>query len=359
MTTRSENGSPARAPRRGTRPGLAFISSVALVVWTALLCDPPPDVRIVSPVAGVGATYEPLWIEIEFWFALDASTLEVWLNGVDISDQFELGEPIGTRQLATAIDVWGDAVLEGPNELFVRIQNRELTLVFDAVGDPHADDVLDFSPGTGAGFGQSELPDVVTGPPQGLGLFLGGLDVLSVGAGGVVDLEFVDNVIVDGPGVDFTVFENPFLTAVLGVVGNPFAEPGRVSVSQDGLVWYAFACATPALQPPFHPGCAGVFPTLSDALDPEAPHPSIPTVTPISALVGLPLSAVVIPDGSGGDSFDLMDVGLTWARYVRVQHVGPALGQAGTVGLDLDAISAVNSAPPVDDDEDGIPDAVE
>lgn len=347
----------SRASHPPPRAGLLFVATVALVLWTALQCNAPPFVQILSPVPAVGASFEPLLIEIDFWWVADESTLEVWLNGVDITEQFEIGEPVDTRQRASAMDVWGEElVFEGENELIVRLQNREITLVFDAVGDPHADHVVDFAPGPGAGYGQAQLPGVVTGLPQGLGLFLGGLDVLSLGAGGVIVLEFVDNVIVDGPGVDFTVFENPFFTTELGVVGNPFAEPGRVSVSQDGLSWYPFPCA---VAPPFHPGCAGVFPTLADALDPEAPHPSIPSVVPASSLVGVPLDSLVVPDGSGGDSFDLMDVGLTWARFVRIEDVGPALGQAGTVGLDLDAVTAVNSAPPTDADENGVPDAVE
>ena len=175
-----------------------------------------------------------------------------------------------------------------------------------------------------------------------------------------MELEFVDNVVLDGPGVDFTVFENPFMTTVLGFVGDPFAEPGRVSVSQDGTTWHVFtACETAPLDPPLHPGCAGVFPTLSDPLDPLTPHPSIPTETPITDVIGVPQATVVVPDGSGGDSFDLEDVGLTWARFVRIEDVGPALGQSGTVGFDLDAVAAVNSGVPTDANGNGIPDAAE
>ena len=68
---------------------------------------------------------------------------------------------------------------------------------------------------------------------------------------------------------------------------------------------------------------------------------------------------IFIPEGSGADSFDLADVGLTWAKYVRIEDVGPALGQVGTVGFDLDAVTAVNAAPPTDADLDGIPDAAQ
>jgi hypothetical protein len=341
------------------RAAVAFVSLVALVVWTAESCGSTPVVRILDPKPSLDVTYEPLLIEIDFWAFADATTFQVSLNGVDITSEFELSGYLAGRRHASAMDVW-EPLIDGSNELFVQIEGWTTSRTFSTSGDPHADDVASFVAGVGAGHGATELPAVVTGPPEGLGLFLGGLDVLSLGAGGVVELEFVDNVIVDGPGVDFTVFENPFLKAVLGIVGEPFTEPGLVSVSQDGSTWHVFtSCATAPLDPPLHPGCAGVFPTLSDALDPLAPHPSIPTETPIADLVGVPQGALVVPDGSGGDSFDLMDVGLSWARFVRIEDVGPALGQAGTVGFDLDAVTAVNSGVPTDANGNGIPDAAE
>jgi hypothetical protein len=338
-----------------------FVCAVALLVWTAESCGEIPVIRILTPKPGLDATYEPLLIEIDLWAFADVETFQVLLNGVDITSSFDLETSSSGRRFATAMDVWGaGVVLSGSNHLFARVEGWEATRTFSTTGDPHADAVLAFVPGAGSGFGETELPGIVTGPPQGLGLFLGSLDVLSLGAGGVIELEFVDNVIVDGPGVDFTVFENPFFTVVLGFLGDPFSEPGLVSVSQDGTTWYAFdACATDPVEPPFHPGCAGVYPTLSGALEPTAPHPSIPTETPIGDLAGVSQAALVVPEGSGGDSFDLVDVGLTWARYVRIEDVGPALGQAGTVGFDFDAVTAVNSGVPTDANGNGVPDAAE
>ncbi|HEY1087459.1 MAG TPA: cell surface protein, partial [Archangium sp.] len=52
--------------------------------------------------------------------------------------------------------------------------------------DPWADRVVRFTPGPGAGFGQDKLPDVVLGPPSGLGDSQGSLDVLALGKGGVI-----------------------------------------------------------------------------------------------------------------------------------------------------------------------------
>ncbi|MFP6628450.1 MAG: hypothetical protein VCC67_05375 [Myxococcota bacterium] len=339
---------------------IACVAVVALLFLTAESCDSPPVIRILTPKPGLDVTYEPLLIEIDLWAFAKTREFEVLLNGVDITSEFVF-EMAGPRRQATAIDVWGPGIVHaGTNDLVVQIEQWEVSRTFSTTGDAHADEVADFVPGTGAGFGQSELPDVVTGPPEGLGLFLGGLDVLSLGNGGVIELEFTDNVILDGPGVDFTVFENSFLTLVLGIVGNPFAEPGRVSVSQDGSTWFIFdACSTAPLDPPPHPGCAGVYPTLSSAADPLSVHPSIPSETPILDLVGLSQGQLVVPEGSGGDSFDLEDVGLAWARFVRIEDVGPGLGQAGSVGFDLDAVTAVNSGVPTDADQNGVPDAAE
>ena len=363
----SQHGCPSQ--RRDCRPRpapgvvrlqVAVIAVVASLCWSAQSCAPPTRayVEIPVPAPGVDQTFHPLFMQVNK--APFAAPFEVTLNDVDITAFFKL-EKSGARDIVNAIDVWGTGVvLEGENTLVVRAGEWEATRVFDAIGDPYADAVVSFIPGTGAGTGQAELPDVVLGGPQGLGLFLGGLDVLSLGAGGVIELEFTDNVIVDRPGVDFTVFENPFFTQVLGVVGEPFAEPGQVSVSQDGVTWYVFDdCETAPLEPPFHPGCAGVLASLSDVLDVGTPHPSIPSNVAPASLVGMPVGSLELPEGSGGDSFDLEDVGLTWARFVRIEDIGPALGQAGTVGFDLDAVVAINSAGTTDANGNGVPDAAE
>jgi hypothetical protein len=108
-----------------------------------------------------------------------------------------------------------------------------------AVADPFADQVVAYQIGTGGGAGQDEMPDIVLGPPHGSGAFRGSTNTLSLGLGGWIVLAFTSGSIVDGPGVDFTVFENPFLTVGL-VTGAPFAEPGTVSVSDDGVAWRTF-----------------------------------------------------------------------------------------------------------------------
>jgi hypothetical protein len=185
------------------------------------------------------------------------------------------------------------------------------------------------------------MPGIVLGPPRGGGPFQGSTDTLSLGLGGWIALEFTSGSIVDGPGVDFTVFENPFLTIGL-ITGPPFAEPGTVSVSDDGVTWKTFPCALD--DPPYYPGCAGVYPVFANANDPAAPSPLIPCTIPIQQLVGVPVATFQPPDCSGGDSFDLAAVGLSSARFVRIDASQLEPGSGGTAGFDLDAVAAVHFA---------------
>ena len=53
------------------------------------------------------------------------------------------------------------------------------------------------------------------------------------------------------------------------------------------------------------------------------------------------------PAGAGGNSFDLTDVGLSWARYVKVVAASFATGPVGANngGFDIDAVAAIHSRP--------------
>jgi hypothetical protein len=211
-----------------------------------------------------------------------------------------------------------------------------------AGADPFADRVVAYQIGTGGGAGQDEMPGVVLGPPRGGGAFQGSTDTLSLGLGGWIILAFTSGSIEDGPGVDFTVFENPFLTVGL-VTGPPFAEPGTVSVSDDGVAWKSFPC--PLDDPPYYPGCAGVYPVFANADESGAPAPLVPCTIPIQQLVGVPADAFQPPNCSGGDSFDLATVGLSSARFVRIDASQLQPGAGGTAGFDLDAVAAVHFTP--------------
>lgn len=227
-----------------------------------------------------------------------------------------------------------------------------------AAADPYLDAVVAFTPGD-AGGARSDEPAVVLGPPRGGGAFTGSLHTISLGLNGQIVVAFEDNVVVDRPGPDFTVFENAFLK--LGETTlDPYAEPGTVSVSADGVTWATFPCAVDV--GPHHPGCAGIYPVFADADDPAAPSPFVPSTAPIASLVGVDIDEFVPPAGSGGDTFDLADVGIAAIRFVRIQG-GPGIrGLQGLGGFDLDAIaglSSIETAGASDGDGDGIADAAD
>jgi hypothetical protein len=225
-----------------------------------------------------------------------------------------------------------------------------------ARADPFADRVVDVVVGTGGGAGEMALPGVVLGPPRGAGAFQGSSDTFSLGLGGRIVLEFTDNAITDGAGPDFTIFENAFLQRT-DETGPPFAEPATVSVSADGVTFVPFPCQSEA--GPYYPGCAGVYPVFANADDPDAPSPLVPTTVPIEDLVGVPLDEFEPPPGSGGDSFDLAAIGVTMARFVRIEASTRQPGLAGLAGFDLDAVAALHSADPGDADGDGVADAAD
>jgi hypothetical protein len=191
----------------------------------------------------------------------------------------------------------------------------------DAAALPYARGVQSFREGSSAGYGRSDYPGVVLGPPSGKGTNAGGLDVLSLGVGGEIVLDFGSRVIVDGPGPDFIVFENPFWAG--GSAAAVFAELGEVSVSTDLTTWLTFPCSQQATLPGVYPGCAGWTPTLDF-------NPSI--VDPLD------------PKKTGGDSFDLATVSAPSARYVRVRDLANS-GQADSAGFDLDAIGIIHVGP--------------
>jgi hypothetical protein len=170
--------------------------------------------------------------------------------------------------------------------------------------------------GPGQDFGRDRFPDIVLGPPKGAGCCGGSLDVLSLGDGGAIVVAFGGNAIVDGPGTDFLVFENAFYQG--GDPQKPFAEIGTVEVSEDGIAWSAFPCME--MQSPYG-SCAGWHPVYA--------NPAENDVDPLD------------PASAGGDPFDLADVGVSVARFVRITDRPDVQGT-----FDLDAVGIVHALCP-------------
>jgi hypothetical protein len=182
-----------------------------------------------------------------------------------------------------------------------------------------ATSVESFTAGPGPTTGQADLPQIVLGPPKGGGTGKGSLDVATLGNGGTITLGFAPSVIVDRPGPDFIVFENPF--DVGGDPTKPFAELATVEVSDDGQTFHAFPCTATAYP---YGSCAGWHPVLANS-DENSIDPTDPTV-------------------AGGDAFDLADLGVAEARFVRITDRVDLTGASGT--FDLDAVSIVHAECP-------------
>lgn len=227
-----------------------------------------------------------------------------------------------------------------------------IIVINGACQDPFADRVVSVTYGIGAGFGQDFFPQNVLGPPY------GNADphnpqsspqhLLSLGNVGSIILEFVDNIVVDGPGVDLAVFENPVIQ--IGDTEYSFCEAAIVAVSQDGVNFYTFPFDF--IPPP--PG--GRLGRMADYIGFAGIHPVFSN--PENGINPLD------PSVSGGDFFDLADVGLTWAKYVKITDTGipgtptetrdadgdviddpgnlyndPSIGK---LGFDLDAVAAIH-----------------
>ena len=130
---------------------------------------------------------------------------------------------------------------------------------------------------------------------MGMGENAGSLDVLSLGEGGEIIVSFAGLDIVNGDGADLIIFENPFIG---------WTEIAIVSASMDGESWTEWPCDLETQE-----GCAGVHPVLShpdnciDARDVEL---------------------------AGGDAFDLADIGMEQARFIRIQDA-PVSGPGGLI----------------------------
>lgn len=170
--------------------------------------------------------------------------------------------------------------------------------------------IVDFEFGPGQNHNQeSGFPHALYGPPRANDTN----SVVSLGNGGFVIVEFENNIIVDGPGPDFIVFENPV---------PHFVELATVSVSNDLITWHEFPC-TAAQDGPDYGSCAGVGIVRS--------HPDN-GIDPLD------------PTVAGGDAFDLADINVAEARYVRIQDREDLVGPAGV--FDLDAVAIVNALCP-------------
>ena len=188
---------------------------------------------------------------------------------------------------------------------------------------PWADEIV-LAPGAepGASFGD---PALAVNGVRGGGPSQGSTDVYSLTLDGrrpELVLGFSDRIIIDGPGPDFIVFENPFEIAAGGV----FIDPLVVEVSEDGTTFVPFE---PTLSgeayssdPGAWSGIAGKTPVFHNIDDADSPAPDT-------------LDA-------GGDRFDIADLGLSEVRQIRLR-VAELPYHSSSDGPDIDGIYAIHS----------------
>ena len=205
-----------------------------------------------------------------------------------------------------------------------------------------ANRVIDYSPIIPPGVTESTWPfffepaDIIGAPGDFTSVVSLGYDPMATNAqGGSITVGLGDpsdmgehSCIVDGPGSDFAVFENPFRTGDIGD-GTPgtFNEIATVEVSDDGERWFRFPPGEDALKELIDPARYTNF-------------------------------AGVIPLGEGGDQFDLAEVILAnpgaidatfRACFVRISDGGTRYQDYGNTqsdltssGSDLNAVEAFN-----------------
>ncbi len=195
------------------------------------------------------------------------------------------------------------------------------------------DSLVSYNWGEGQNFGQDEeyFPENVLGMPDTTASEQKACNlpeqVCSLGVGGEIVLALKNFTIKDNSGPDFIVFENAFLNPVTNKV---FAEPGIVSVSKDGINFVEFPWDTATLI-----GCAGLEPTLGSKVYSDFLN-------------------------SGGDKFDLEDIGIDEIKYIKIKdnteflknHPEHKYYDPILTGFDLDAIVALNYRPDISDVED-------
>ncbi len=207
-----------------------------------------------------------------------------------------------------------------------------------------ATSVVDFTQGTGGG---TFVATNALGGPRGAGMSNGSLDVCTLGVGGSLTLGF-DVVITNGPGADFSVFENVFTFS-----GAPFCEVAFVEVSSNGVDYVRF--------PSRYVGPATGLPGFTAPL---GTYSGLVGQVPILANVGTNTIDPFDPVVAGGDGFDLAalaadplvvvgQVDLAGVRFVRIVDVPHASGtdsfgsvifdNSGATGTaDIDAVAVIN-----------------
>ena len=229
---------------------------------------------------------------------------------------------------------WGHCRPKATNVILASLLTALLTLN----ADPWADQVIQWTPGTGGAAGYDD-PGTTLGPPT--RTTVGDLaatpfypawgtdELVSIGAGGSITLRFDEPVRddADNPhGIDLLLFGNcGFVDQSLpqGIVGGLFgADGGELEISVDGIDWIRIpGCQTDGAWPTrgwqdLGPYDAGISTRPTDFTRPMADTLSVDDV------FGLPWNELVTyyDGGGGGVGVDLADAGVDAICCVRISN---------------------------------------
>jgi len=263
----------------------------------------------------------------------------------------------------------------------VRAQPWDPNTLVAGAWDPNdfAVEVVDYIPGTGIGRDvvtqqPFDDPGVALGPPTAISTGDGWFipvseavplvpvvppfrshEIVTIGNGGSLTLRFNHPVADDenNPyGVDLIIFGNAF--QIIGdaeawtnqadpeqvcVSDQAFGEPGRVSVSQDGVTWYTFDNGPFA--DTFAPTAGFEWDrrrrVWGRPLDPT--RPVDPALQPADFADMTVADMIDAYDGSaGGTGFDIATLGLDWIQYVRIDDLPDS-----SATTEIDAVADVSA----------------
>jgi len=243
-------------------------------------------------------------------------------------------------------------MMHAPRTLFAFPLILQLALAATSYATPFATRVVDFTPGTNGSAGFDD-PGVALGIPS-LDTGFGDVtpfnspfspdQIVSIGAGGELIVSFAEPV-EDNPlnpfGIDLLVYGNSFFfdPSFAPIANDIFAEPGRISVSQDGASWFDITSIF----------ADGLFPTLA-FVDGSGPFSSDGTilsdftrpVDPSIDWMGKAFDEIVqlYAGAGGGAGVDIAETGLPWIQFVRISQ-----GIDDAFATEIDAFADVRPVP--------------
>lgn len=242
--------------------------------------------------------------------------------------------------------------------VFVFLLVLSMSFVSFGIVSPFAAEVISYSAGTTAQVGYDDASTALGGPSVSIPAWPSGVQdvtmfasawettqVVSIGAGGSLVVKFDHQVTDDSGnpfGLDFLIFGNEyFLDSDYpnGFSDGVSSEPGKISVSQDGIDWYDIAGVF----------ADGLFPTqayintsTAQGADGTILSDFTLPVDPSIAWNGKSYNQILaLYNGSGGGTgVDISSTGLSWIQYVKVEQ-----DASDTWSTEIDAFADVAAIP--------------